>query len=396
MTPERKMPISLQAGAAARAITLGLLHIILLSRSASTNGLCGALPDMVWQTDAQPHGVSDVGFAADGQRLVSASVVAKLWSTNGDLLGTFSIANDDVVSVALSPDSLRLAAGGGSGNFRLWRISDGAVLGSISGNSFGYLDTAFSSDSNLLARAYNQIIRLANPTNNALFLQLEQTHSDLITGIAFSPDNRWLGSVGYDYRAVLYRISDGSVLRAFPGGADPTGQPAALAFTRDGRYFVFGNADGTSTFWDLQTNGVARAFPGWGSAARFSPDGQVLLTVTDGVLKFWRISDGKLLVSYDGVSNVRCIDISPDGKFFAYGGANLVLARMPLFITECTLSGGNAVLRWTGGSGLYQLQRRANFAAGSWENVGGPTTASAATNVISATVFYRVQSLPNP
>ena len=49
-----------------------------------------------------------------------------------------------------------------------------------------------------------------------------------------------------------------------------------------------------------------------------------------------------------------------------------------------------------GGSGLYQLQQCTNLTSAAWQNVGAPTTATSATNIISGTAFYRVQSLPNP
>jgi hypothetical protein len=42
------------------------------------------------------------------------------------------------------------------------------------------------------------------------------------------------------------------------------------------------------------------------------------------------------------------------------------------------------------------LQSATNLANSLWQNVGEPTTATAATNPVSATIFYRVQSLPVP
>lgn len=150
----------------------------------------------------------------------------------------------------------------------------------------------------------------------------------------------------------------------------------------------------------MQTNGIARVFPGWGDAVRFTPDGKLLLTVSilhnAGTLRFWRVSDGTLLASYEGLTGARCLDISPDGKLFAYGGAALVLARMPLFFTELSLAGNQLTLSWSGGTGLYQLQSTTNVVSGPWQNVGAPTAATAATNTVTGTLFYRVQSLPNP
>lgn len=365
------------------------LEAIVLSLAATTGSIfCAALPDVVWQTDSQPHGVIDTAFSTDGQRLVSASMVAKLWSIDGSLVQTFSILNDDVAAVALSPDGERLVAGGGSGGFRIWRISDGSVLTSVQGGSpLAVQDIAFSTDGARLARC-SRSIGISDATNIYDGILIDEVHYDVVRSIVFSPDSSLIASSGDDNRAAFCRVSDGMLVQRFED------HPGAVAFTPDGQYFVFGNADGTSSFWDLQTNGLARVFPGWGNAARFSPDGRLLLTITGGTPKFWRVSDGRLLVSYDGVTNARCIDMSPDGKFFTYGGSNLVLARVPLYITEFTLDGAQAVLRWNGGSGLYQLQSCTNLLDNSWGNIGAATTNTFATNTTSATLFFRVQSRP--
>lgn len=95
-----------------------------------------------------------------------------------------------------------------------------------------------------------------------------------------------------------------------------------------------GNVDGTSFFWDVQTNGIARTFPAWGSAVRFTANGKVLGTVNGPLVNLWRVATGTLLASYD---------TAPDGT--------VVLARMPVTV---------------------------------------------GTNLSSSTLFFRVQSLPNP
>ena len=92
------------------------------------------------------------------------------------------------------------------------------------------------------------------------------------------------------------------------------------------------------------------------------------------------------------------MDISPDGMLFAYGRGDgtLVLARMPWWVESITRTNGALILQWQGGSGLYQLQQRTDLTQGTWQNVGTPTAATAATNAVTSTTFHRVQSLPNP
>ncbi len=72
-------------------------------------------------------------------------------------------------------------------------------------------------------------------------------------------------------------------------------------------------------------------------------------------------------------------------------GQPIPSAGAPLTISQVTPEAGQIVLRWSGGQGPYQLQRRADLTTGSWENVGGTTTGTSASDAMEAKVmFYRV------
>ena len=389
-----------------------LSTLVLLSfvwTMAGRTPLQSASLDVLW-TNYHPSSnvVSDVCFTPDGASVISGnfSGPARLWNVaSGAFIREFVIPSDHVAAVAISPDGLRLAGGGGSGGFRIWSVNDGSVLwvSPTDRSGPGVQDVAFSPDGSRIARC-SRSIGISNSTNLYEGILLDEVHSQGVRGLAFSPDGSLLGSSGTDERAGLSRVADGALLRRF--SEEPGEHPGPIAFTPDGRYFIFGNKgqdglpDGTATFWDLQTNGIARVFPGWGEAVRFTPDGKLLLTITifqnGGTLRFWRVSDGRLLAEYNGLTGARSLDVSPDGKLFAYGGAALVLARMPLFFTEVSRAGHQLSLGWAGGSGLYQLQSTTNMIDGPWQNVGAPTASTAATNAVTGTIFYRVQSLPNP
>lgn len=115
-------------------------------------------------------------------------------------------------------------------------------------------------------------------------------------------------------------------------------------------------------------------------------------------MTYWHLAKERLLVRYEKeTATIRALASTRDGRYFAYGRNDglLVLAHWPLGIEEIVHTAGQVILRWSGGSGLYQLQSTGDLAGGVWQNVGFPTTATAATNAVTGTVFYRVQSLPN-
>ena len=105
------------------------------------------------------------------------------------------------------------------------------------------------------------------------------------------------------------------------------------------------------------------------------------------------------MVSYDQeTTGTKTLAMSLKGDVFAYGrqDGKVLVARVPVFITDAKLTTLGFILEWSGGSGQYQLQQRTNLTTGTWEKVGLPTTATVVTNKVSgASLFYRVQSLPN-
>jgi len=278
----------------------------------------------------------------------------------------------------------------------MWRINDGAVLFSSGAVNHGAGDIEYSPNDVLFAKAgESRSIGFSDGTNALGVFLIDDVHSGFIRSLAFSPDSQLVLSGSDDGTAQINRVADnGDLVTSF---AHPT-SVSSVDFAPDGKRIATGSAD--ARIWN--TNGsLERLLPsGDTRAVRFSPDGKLLLTVADAVLKFWRVSDGALLVTYDEEMNggARCIDISRDGKMFTYGTANgtVVLARMPLQISDISRIGNQTVLKWQGGSGLYQVQVRRDFTFDSWDNLGGPTTNTIASNNFSGMHFYRVQGLPNP
>ncbi|MEW6158528.1 MAG: hypothetical protein AB1813_13930 [Verrucomicrobiota bacterium] len=67
----------------------------------------------------------------------------------------------------------------------------------------------------------------------------------------------------------------------------------------------------------------------------------------------------------------------------------------PIDITEISVSGATVTVRWSGGRGPFQLQKKASLNDANWQNIGAPTTDPSATDNITGTSgFYRVQGVP--
>jgi WD40 repeat protein len=94
-------------------------------------------PDIVWIRGGHALVVTSVVFSPDGRLLASGSLdhTIKLWRvSDGSLVRTITGHTDWVWSVSFSPDGRLLASGGARsypnyiGEIKLWRVADGALL----------------------------------------------------------------------------------------------------------------------------------------------------------------------------------------------------------------------------------------------------------------------------
>lgn len=289
----------------------------------------------------------------------------------------------------------------------LWNVSDGTVRRRLFPDVLEYaLCVAFSLDSNTLAYGCG-FPGAATRGNGRLFLWRESSpdeqiplvgHSGGVTSVAFSPDGSLLASASGDRAVRIWHVAAATNLYVIEGHA---GRVNAVAFSPDGTLLASGSADGTTRIWRVSDQALRHVLQsGHTTGVAFAPDGQTLYVVASETIQFWRVSDGKLLQTYDVREESRgakSIATSPDGNFFAYGHQNyLALARVPILIARMTRDSNATVLEWQGGSGRYQVQQRTSLTTGDWQNAGPPTTSTAFTNGVSGgTSFYRIQSLPD-
>lgn len=167
-------------------------------------------------------------------------------------------------------------------------------------------------------------------------------HKDIIFGVRFSPDGKYLisGSVdstvkihsladyslvkdikqpsgisnidvsrnglmfatsGYDEKIRIWKFNDGRLLHELSGHK---GTPWTLAFSPDGNYLASGGEDKQLRIWSIQNGSLIRTIPAhtltiWN--VQFSPDGKTIATASyDKTAKIWNTANGKLLHALEG------------------------------------------------------------------------------------------------
>lgn len=353
-------------------------------------------PDVVWRTNAHAGDITSLAFSVDSSLLASASYdgTAKLWRISDiALFRTFSTPNESATAVAVSPDGKYLAAGTGTdARVRLWNVDDGSLLWRRARTDEVVFSVAFSPDGTVLASATSEgRINLWSIPEGADRGVIEG-HGDWVLSVDFSPDGASLASASSDRTAKLWTVPNGTLLRELTGHSNAVNW---VVFNPAGNLLATGSSDTTSRLWRAADGAMLRILhDSRVYSVGFSSDGRLLATAA-GPTIFWRVSDGQPLVAYPDASSSR-LALSRDGKYFAYAIAGtVVLARMPLWISDVTRNGNEVILQWRGGSGRYQLQGRNSLSAGQWGNIGNPTTNTVFSHVCLSPMFYRVQSLTN-
>ena len=268
--------------------------------------------------------VKSVAFSPDGKRLATGSWdrTVKLWdAATGQELLTLKGNLGWVMSVAFSHDGKRLATGSSDGTVKLWDAATGQQLLTFKGHSNQVNSVAFSLDGKRLATGCNDpTVKLWDAATGRELLTLKG-HSAWVTSVAFSPDGKRLATGGDDRTVKLWDASTGQELLTIKGHSSFV---KSVAFSPDGMRLATGSADRTVKLWNAATGQELLTLIGhsgmvWSVA--FSPDGMRLATGSDDrTVKLWDTATGGQLTLKGHSSEVTSVAFSPDGKRLATGG----------------------------------------------------------------------------
>jgi WD40 repeat protein len=338
--------------------TLLLFGIFLVgSLSAQTRSL------IVWsqqETENTTHNGA-IAYSPDGQLVASGradSNDVNIWNAaDGSLVRTLNGQNNNANVIRFSPDGQYLATGTGGGgqglSLNLWRVSDGVrVVGRIGAFTNGTISLSFSPDSQFLvasgfaAEAY----KIYHVPDMSLVSTVANFDPDLgintrIFAVAFSTDGQLI-AVGETRGISLRRATDGSLVRAIHNLPNMM-KTVSLAFSPNGLYVAGGISSKDPTYGNCidcsiklfriddgtlvhtYTNGPEPASAKIG----FSPDGRIIGagyadngSFYGGAAQFWVVSTEQSLRRDPRDFWVQDFAYSPSGKFYAFFGADGVIA----------------------------------------------------------------------
>lgn len=190
---------------------------------------------------------------------------------------------------------------------------------------------------------------VVNPKDDALPRQLQlwsmeerkafatlEGHTDLVTGVRFSPDNATLATTSGDKTIRLWDAKSGKLQTTLQGH---TKRVTSIAYAPDGKTLATGSDDATVILWDVAAKNAQATLKDHTdvvTSVAFSPDGKMLATGSnDSTVKLWDSSTQKLLASLEGLlDDVTCLAFSPDGKTLATGSADKTVSLWNLATKE--------------------------------------------------------------
>ncbi len=106
----------------------------------------------------------------------------------------------------------------------------------------------------------------------------------------------------------------------------------AVAFSRDGKYFASGAADGTIVLWATdkvetvyafdETHGVTDPHHGAITALHFTPQCRLVSASLDNTIRVWTLKDKGAALAYEPLGGragtVNHIDVSSDGRWLLF------------------------------------------------------------------------------
>jgi WD40 repeat protein/type II secretory pathway predicted ATPase ExeA len=279
--------------------------------------------------------INALTFSPDGLRLATASndAQARLWDIPDPSLDRAVMRGHSgiVHTVAFSPDGKRLVTGSDDGNARVWDVANPHSDPLVLPGGAPVTNATFSADRHWLATGSTHALsprlwNLATADRGVIPVILRQNGN--VRNWAFTPDGRWLATIGLDGNLRLWKMDTGAPSPDFSLFCEEQKPLQRLVFSGDGSEMATLSFDNTARLWRLADKKPPSApFLILGDSVvsdlAVSSDGGWLATASwepDFKAKLWQVTDAMaphLLTFLQFKDRVSSVAFSPDAHWLA-------------------------------------------------------------------------------
>lgn len=272
---------------------------------------------LYFETDAS---VNSLAFAPDGQTLATglSDNTVKLWrESDGSFINSLDdhieenskndVEKPEVTSIAFSPDGSLLAGGSTDGTVRIWRVSSGELINTYKSHTEKVTSVFFSLDGQaIFSASWDSKVQLVQVSDGKQIRKFSGTGSGSLIDAALSQDGKTLAAYDSQYGNIyLWNVEDGTKIKTFYARLEPRfTEISGIALSPDGKFIAAAYEDHTAKLWSMP-EGVAqntfedlRPQDGWyylsNFTIAFSPDSQLLLMAGTNGVGIWDVNNAEL------------------------------------------------------------------------------------------------------
>ncbi len=155
-------------------------------------------------------------------------------------------------------------------------------------------------------------------------LVLQQSHTQPVSAMCFTPDNKYLITGGEDKLIKIWEIKSGLLLKTLYGH---TSTVLSISCFHKGDFFISSSSDSTIKIWSIDTDEPINSIKTTNNSVKkvyiLPDDNTILFYGEDSLINVYNLSLNENMKSFkDNEGSIKYAALSPDSKYIASGNSN--------------------------------------------------------------------------